>query len=657
MPSIAESFWLFVRRLRYKNQRIIGASIKLLLFLCVLAPLSISGQQQVAAPILNPPGGVYSSLVTLTMSDATTGAVIYYTQNGYLPTTSSHQYTGPISLAAGVTTIKAIAVASGMSASPVVSGIYTLEEANVLTQRYDISRSGVNELETVLTPKNVNTQQFGKLFSQTVDGYVYAQPLYMSAVPMGGNGTHDIVLVATENDTVYAFDAESDVGEDSSPLWEASLLDAAHGAGPGASAPVASAIDEADIVSEVGITGTPVIDPTTNTLYVVSVSLENGAYIHRLHALNIASGMESPGSPVVISASVQGTGTGSSGGVITLNHRIQLQRAGLLLLNGIVYVPFTAFGSIEDSGGEHGWIVAYNAKTLQQTGVFCTTPNGSIGSIWMAGSGLSAEINDPVDHPYGRMFVVTGNGTFDASAPYTNQMDYGETVLDLDLTNGVPTVQDAFTPFNQAALNSSDKDQGSGGVLILPTQSNSSTPDLLVQAGKEGRIYVLNRDNLGGYSSTGDNVVQEIPLASQTSGYPVTGIYGMPTYWKSIIFFWGSHVDELKAFSFDDGRLSINPFAKSNETSSFPGPVPVISADGTSNGIVWTIDGSAFATQGPAVLEAHQANNVSILLYSSSQNLTRDNPGAAVKFVVPTVVNGRVYVGAENQISVFGLLN
>jgi hypothetical protein len=276
----------------------------------------------------------------------------------------------------------------------------------------------------------------------------------------------------------------------------------------------------------------------------------------------------------------------------------------------------------------------------------------------MAGSGLAADIVDPVNHPYGRIFVSTGNGTFDATTPpYTNQMNYGDDILNLDLTNGVPTVEDSFTPFNQQSLSNADVDLGSGGVVLLPDQNAGGHTHLLIQAGKEGRIYVIDRDNMGGYNSSNDAIVEEIPSAPSSTGYQIKGIWGKPAYWNGNVYFWGSYGDNLKAFSFANGHLSPTPTSRSVEQAPHYAATPVVSANGDASGIVWSIDSNAYPWQGAAVLMAHDALNVATLLYSSNQSLSRDNPGPAVKFVVPTVVNGKVYVAAEYQVSVYGLLN
>ena len=526
---------------------------------------------------------------------------------------------------------------------------------NVVTQHYDISRTGANTSETALTPLNVHTNTFGKLFSHPVDGYVYAQPLYVAGVILGPgstlpNTTHNVFFIATENDSVYAFDADNNHSANANPLWHITLLDAAHGAATSARPMLSTDVHTTDIVPIVGITGTPVIDTSTGTIYVVGKTKENNNYIWRLHALSIANGAEKFGGPTVITASVPGNGTGSSAGTLQFDSLYQLQRPGLLLLNGIIYI---GFGSHEDTGPWHGWVLAYSASTLLRTGVWCSTPNGMRGGLWGGGSGLAADVPDPVNHPYGRLFISTGNGSYNAVAPnYNNSMNYGDSVVKLDLAGGSPTtnsagkaVGDDFTPHDQAALDTSDQDQGSGGVLILP---NTSTGEhLLVQVGKTGRVYLLNQESLGGYhpSNTLD--------PEQKAG--VGEITGMPAYWNGHIYIWASR-NNLRAFPYSNGVLTGTPSSISAEYSNFPGSTPTVSANGSSNGIVWSLRSDAFATQGREVLYAHNAANVSQLLYSSEQNVPRDNPGNAVKFVVPTVANGRVYVGAEYQVSVYGLL-
>ena len=518
-------------------------------------------------------------------------------------------------------------------------------QVSVTTYHNDIGRTGQNLSETALNTSNVNSTLFGKLFSQPVDGLMFAQPLYLSGVTIAGV-SHNVVFAATEHDSVYAFDADSNGGTNATPLWQASMLSAAHGAAAGATT-VSSNLVGSDISPEIGITGTPVIDPTTGTLYVVSKTYENGAAVQRLHALDVTSGAEKFGGPAVITATVPGTGNGSVNGSLTFDPLWESNRPGLLLLNGIVYI---GFGSHGDNGPWHGWILGYNAATLQQTGVFCASPNGTGAGFWMAGEGLAADQLDPVNHPFGRMFVPTGNGDYNATTPYTNNMDYGDTHLALDLTNGVPTVEDEFTTNLQAQLNSMDGDVASGGMIVLPTQTTGPTPHLAVQAGKQGTLYLLNRDNMGGYNLTTDQAVQE-----QAYSVGDVGVWSTAAYWNGNVYIWG-RFDNLKSFALANGLLSTTP-TKSSEEYGYPGSTPSISANGNSQGIVWTIDSEYYPTSGAAVLQAHDASNVATTLYSSATNPTRDAAGPAVKFTVPTVVNGKVYVGTTNQVDIYGLLN
>ncbi len=348
---------------------------------------------------------------------------------------------------------------------------------NVTTQHNDIARTGAYTTETVLTPSNVNANTFGKVFYYVVDGYVYAQPLYIANITMGAGTsqpgtTHNVVFVATEHDSVFAFDADGNLGANSKPLWKITLLDSAHGAAAGATPVPPIDTGETDLIPEVGITGTPVIDPATNTMYVAAKTKENGVDVARLHALDITTGAEKFGGPLVLSGSVPGNGKGSVNGTLQFDPRWANQRAGLLLLNGIVYI---AFASHNDTGPWHGWVLAYNATTLKQTGAWSSSPNGFGAGIWESGTGLTGSVLDPTGHPYGSIFTATGTGTIDMSAPFTNAMDYSVSVFRLDLANGAPTIADDFTPFDAASLTNSNRDQGSGGPLVLPTGTGTFT--------------------------------------------------------------------------------------------------------------------------------------------------------------------------------------
>jgi hypothetical protein len=524
----------------------------------------------------------------------------------------------------------------------------TARAQNVLTQHNDISRSGANNSETILTPSNVNTSSFGKLFSQSVDAQIYAQPLYVSGVAISGKGTHNVVFVATENDSIYAFDADNNGGANASPLWKITLLDGAHGAASGATAIPQADLSTADIYPIIGITGTPVIDASTGTLYVVGKTKESGTYVQRLHAIDITTGNEKFGGPVPLSASVTGNGNGSSGGTLNFDPKWENNRAGLLLLNGIVYLPFAAHG---DNGPWHGWILSYNATTLKQTGAWSASANGIGGGIWMSGSALAADNNNPNGtSPGGRMFVSTGNGTFDANKPFTSTMDYGDSLVRLELTNGAMKVADAFTPSNQDSLNSQDKDVASGGVLLLPDQSTGGHTHLLVQLGKEGRVYVVDRDNMGGFNSS-DQIVQEFYLNS--TGW---GLWGMPAYGNNSVYIWSTS-DNLKSYPVSAGKIPTTASKTGSQTAGFPSPTPSITSNNGSGPIVWTVQTDNYDSAGSAVLRAHDATNLGTTLYTSTSNSARDTPGASVKFVVPTVTNGKVYVGTANALAVYGLIN
>lgn len=529
----------------------------------------------------------------------------------------------------------------------------------VPTWRYDITHAGQNTNETALTPSNVNVNSFRKLFSVAVDSTVYAQPLYVPGLAMNDGNVHNVLFVATENDSIYAFDADSNTAANASPLWKITLLDAEHGAGSGAKAvnSKGTAIsNQGDIGPTIGITGTPVINPNTNTMYVVGNTEESGAFYSRLHAINILTGAEQTSptvqqSPVTISATVAGTGQGSSGGKLAFNALMANQRPALNYYKGSVYIGYSSHGDI---GPWHGWLFAYNATTMQQSAVICLSPNGTGASLW--GSGTGFPIDD--DATGGRMFIVTGNGTFDANyPPFTQSSELGESIVQVNLANGGLTPQDAFTSFNAQTLNDHDDDQGSGGILMVPDQQGS-TPHVMVQEGKEGRILVLNRDHLGSYASgasSNTNILQDIPKASK-------GTWSTAAYWNGHVYIWGSGdqgtgADSAKMFSMTDGVLSDEPTSVSSVTSQFPGASFSISSNGTADGIAWAVRSDGFNTNGPGILYAWDANDLTNILYESDTNASRDSMGTATKFSVPVVTNGKVYAVARDQVDVFGLTN
>jgi hypothetical protein len=530
-----------------------------------------------------------------------------------------------------------------------VFAIFTLAQAQftgVLTQHNDVSRTGQNLTETILTPANVTSSMFGKVFSYSVDGQIYAQPLYVPNVSIAG-GTHNVVYVVTQNDSLYAFDAD---GLQSTPLFQVSLL----GAG---GAPVACEVNGKEIIGcsvypIFGITATPVIDTTTNTIYLVARTLDNGTYSQTLHAIDITTGAEKFGGPVNITGSVPGTGEGSKNGIVTFDPLRDIQRVGLLEANGTIYIAW--------AGTAHGWIMGYNATTLKQTAIFNSSPNSSMSGIWQTGNGLAADAS-------GDIYAATGNGTFDAN---TGGIDYGDTMLKLDSTLGVV---DYFTPDDQACRAVNDLDLASAGALILPTQPGS-VPNELIIAGKGGapcdsdpvaaRIYLLNQDDLGKYNSTKDQDVEEV--IGSTIGY-----YSSFAYWQGAsatdVYSAGQNGpngdgDYMKMYSVTNGLLSTTPAAESANTFN-DGATPSISANGTSDGIVWAIERQdaldVMPGMKPAILYAYDATDMS-LLYNSTQALShgvaRDQGGCGNKFAVPTIANGKVYVGTQNELDVFGAL-
>jgi len=508
-------------------------------------------------------------------------------------------------------------------------GCAALAQVAVTTQHNDNYRTGQNTSEPTLTLANVNKTQFGKLFTQTVDGYVYAQPLYVPNVSVAGKSTHNVVYVATEHDSVYAFDADNKTGANASPLWQKSFINPAGGINVVSSGDVSCS----DLVPEIGVTGTPAIDLATGTMYLIAKTKENGNFVQRLHALDITSGAEKFGGPIVIQAQFNGTADG--GKKVAFDPLREAQRAGLLVQNGVVYI---GWASHCDIGPYHGWVMAYDAYTLQQKSVWNATPNGGLGGFWQSGAGIAVDSRD-------LLYVASGNGTFDKDQ---KGKDFGDSIVKLGFnTMGKLIVKDYFTPHDQAFLESTDLDLGSGGVLLIPDRPGKVHPYLLVQVGKEGTVYLTSRNKMGKYNPNDDSqIIQNLPGA-------VGGSWGMPAFWNNNVYF-GGVSDNLKMFSFDPnaGLLSTTPASNTGTFFNYPGTTPSISSNGTSNGIVWALQ----TDHNPAVLHAYNATNLSSELYNTTQNASRDNPGNSVKFTVPTIANGKVYVGAQKQISVFGLL-
>jgi hypothetical protein len=502
-------------------------------------------------------------------------------------------------------------------------------QVSVTTYRNDLARSGHNPAETILTPANVNPAGFGKLVSRPVDGQVYAQPLYVSLVDIPGKGIHNVVFVATEHDSVYAFDADSDIGPNAAPLWHVNFTDPATGE---RTLSMADVLNCPSITPEIGITGTPVIDASTGTLYVIASSILNGQFFHRLHALDITTGAERPGSPVVIEASVPGLGDGFSQTTVPFHPYLYKNRAGLLLLNGVVY---TAWTSHCDAGSYHGWLIGYDAADLHQMGIFNDSPNAFQASLWMGGAAPAADAG-------GNIYVISGNGPFDKSS---NGSDLGDSFIKLSPVGGL-TIADYFTPFNQLTLNRGDLDLGSSGPFLLPDEAGSlAHPHLLAGAGKEGRIYLLDRDHMGSFNPADDSqIVQSVAGA-------IGPLYGGAAYFNQTLFFAAAQ-DSLKAFAISDAQMTPSPSSQSPEVFGELGAAPAVSSNSSADGIVWLIEPGAGGT-----LHAFDASNLANELYNSQMNSARDALGSFVKFSMPVAANGKVYIGTGNSLAVFGLLN
>jgi uncharacterized membrane protein len=519
---------------------------------------------------------------------------------------------------------------------PANATVYVSNYAGTFTYHNDNLRTGQNNNETVLTTANVNQAQFGKLFSYSLDGIAFASPLYVPSVSIPGKGFHNVVYVATEHDSVYAFDAD---GLSTTPLWHVSFL------GSGVTTiPCGDTGECGDIPVEVGITGTPVIDQTTGTLYVVVNTKENGTnYFQRLHALDITTGAEKFGGPVVLSGSVPGTGDGSAGGSVPFDPLLECQRPGLLLSNGVVYL---GFGSHGDNHPWHGWVLGYNAANLHQVMIYNVTPNAYGGGIWQGGGGLATDAT-------GDIYFTTSNGPFDVN---TGGIDYGDSVEKL-ATNG--SVVDYFTPHDQQNMDVNNLDLGAAGPVLLVDQPTSPYPHELITAGKGGTIYVINRDNMGHYNPNNDNqIIQSLP-GILPHGDDEIGNFSTPVYFNGWVYFAAVN-DNLKAFQLSNGLLSTTPTSQSPEIYPIRGGSFAISANGNSNGIIWAVQNNGADpdndTGAPGVLFAYDATNLHDELYNTGQAGSRDTFDVAAKFMIPVVANGKVFVAGQTQFIIYGLL-
>ncbi len=530
---------------------------------------------------------------------------------------------------AGTATVQFTGTAGTLSASASLTLSVGTANVDIVTYHDDIGRTGLNPNEAILTPSNVTASTFGLLRILHVDGLVDGQPLYLSNLTVAAQ-SQNVVFVVTENDSVYAFNADT-----GAQLWKTSVLGTSettsgdHGCG--------------QITPQIGITSTPVIDRSAGshgTIFVVGMSQDtSGAYHQRLHALDVTTGAELSGSPVEITASYPGTGASSSGGNVIFAPGQYAERVGLLLLNHTLYLGWTSHC---DQEPYTGWLMAHNESSLAQTAVLNLTPNGSEGSIWMAGTGLAADAS-------GNIYFLDANGTFDTTlnaSGFPVNGDFGNGFLKVSTTGGNLAVADYFEASNTVAESNADEDLGSGGALVLPdlTDSSGNVHHLAVGAGKDQIIYVVNRDNMGKFNSQNDSAIY------QQIGGAIGGVYSMPAYFNNTVYY-GAVNDNLKAFPIANVKLATSAAAQSANTFPYPGTTPAISANGTANGIVWDV-----ANSSPAVLHAYNATTLQELYNSSQAANGRDQFGNGNKFITPMITNGKVFVGTPSGVAEFGLL-
>lgn len=584
--------------------------------LTAVAINGFTGTIQVA--ITGLPSGVTATPTSITLTPGTPQQVSFTAVSSVSASTASVVFTataaGQTHTASLALTVKALQAAPGV---------------DVTTYHFDIGRTGLNPSETTLTPANVTSAQFGLLRMLPVDSKVDAQPLLLSNLTVGAQ-MRNVVYVVTEHDSVYAFDADA-----GTQIWKTSILgvnettSGDHGCG--------------QISPEIGITSTPVIDRKAGpngTIFVVGMSLDgSGAYHQRLHALDVTTGAELPGSPSEIHATFPGTGANSSGGNVVFDPSQYAERSGLLLVNGTLYLGWTSHC---DQGAYTGWLMAYSEATLAQTSVLNLTPNGSEGSIWMSGAGLAADAS-------GNIYFLDANGTFDTTLD-TNGMpanhDFGNGFLKIATTGGTLAVADYFETDNTVNESDQDEDLGSGGVIVLPDIADTAgaVHHLAVGAGKDANIYIVNRDAMGKFNAQNNSALyQEVDGA-------IGGVWSMPAYFNNTVYY-GATYDNLKAFPITNAKLAASPAAQSANQFTYPGTTPAISANGTASGIVWAIENTS-----PAVLHAFDATTLQELYNSNQAANARDQFGGGNKFITPMVADGKVFVGTPTGVAVFGLL-
>jgi hypothetical protein len=572
------------------------------------------------------PANVTASPASLTLTPGTPQSVTLTAANSAVVGSASVVFTGT-SGALSQTATLALTVAASSS-------------VNVTTYHNDNARDGSYSAETLLTPQNVNSNSFGLLRQLPVDGKVDGQPLYLSGLVIAGQ-THNVLIAVTEHGSVYAFDPDS-----GTQLWQVTSL--------GANETTSGDFGCGQITPEIGITDTPVIDraygPNGAVFFVAMSKDASNDYHQRLHALDLSTGAELPGSPSEIQATFPGTGYGSTSGMQVFAPGQYAERVGLLLMNGQIYLAWTSHC---DDDPYTGWVMAYSETTLKQTSVLNLTPNGPSsphfgngeGAVWMSGAGLAGDTE-------GNIFFLDANGTFDLTlnaSGFPSTGDFGNAFMKVSTTGNVLAAADYFAAYDLQNESDADQDLGSGGTLLLPdeTDANGKTRHLAVGAGKDSNIYVVDRDNMGKFNPSSNTAIyQELPNAL------AAGAWSMPAYFNGTVYYAGNG-DHLKAFPITNALLKTTPASQSANTFGYPGATPIVSSNGAQNGIVWAIE-----TQGGAgILHAYDVTNIPNELYDSNQAPNNRDNFTFNHFVPPMIANGKVYVGTPNSVAVFGLLN
>ena len=606
-----------------------------------LSPSSVTitqGSAGSATTISASASGSFTGKIAVTISGLPTGVTYSPSSISVAPGASQAvTFTSSTTATTGASTVTLTGTSGTLTHTAslpltVAGAANTASTVDVTTYHYDNARDGLNSQETTLTTANVNSKSFGLVANYPVDAKVDAEPLYLSNVAIGSS-TANILYIATEHDSVYAFNASTNA-----QVWKTSV------AGSGETTSDNHGCDQ--ITPEIGITSTPVIDRSVGAhgaIFVIGMTEDSsGGYHQRLHALDLTTGAELAGSPTEIAATYPGNGQNSTNGKVVFDPGQYAERVGLLLLNGTIY---TAWTSHCDSAPYTGWVMGYDETSLKQSTVFNLTPNGSDGAIWMSGFGLAADTSSNI-------YFIDANGTLDddfSASGLPDKMDYGNAIVKLSTSNDL-ALADYFEPYDTDAESAADTDFGSGGAMLLPdlTDSTGKTRHLIVGAGKDTNIYLADRDNMGKFhSGSNSNLYQELP------GALANGAWSGPAYFNNTVYYAGVG-DALKAFPISKALLAATPSSKSSMAFPYPGATPGVSANGTKNGIVWAVESSLAS---PGVLHAFDATNLANELYNSTQAGSRDGFGNGNKFITPLIVNGRVYVGTQNSVAVFGLLN